>query len=293
MDMDKIFPIETLSHEEAAIRYARGKFITVDGRKIHYFVKGAGRPVVLIHGFLYHSVMWRRNIPELAERFQVFALDLPGFGYSERIKFKGPMDFTRFAKMVLAIIDALDIRRCSLVAHSMGGGIAVAMAAANPQRFESMVLSSPHIMPYDFKVNRSMSNFHLPEDFLSNPAAPIIKKTLASGMFPRQDLVSEEYAAAVFRPLCIAGSNNMVMFGVKSGIDPPFLEKEAKVLAVHGIPVLLIHGGKDKIIPRETSEAFTNLSGNFHLQVFDNSGHTPHVECPDVFNRLALSFLKT
>lgn len=71
---------ETCTYEEAVQKYAQGKFVTVEGRKVHYLEAGSGSPVILIHGFLYNTVMWKRNIDALAGKFKVYAIDLWGWG---------------------------------------------------------------------------------------------------------------------------------------------------------------------------------------------------------------------
>jgi pimeloyl-ACP methyl ester carboxylesterase len=53
---------ENITCEEAASRWAKGKFVTVDSKKVHYLEQGEGKPVILIHGFLYHTVMWKQNL---------------------------------------------------------------------------------------------------------------------------------------------------------------------------------------------------------------------------------------
>lgn len=62
---------ETLTYEEAAERFAQGEFVSVDGKKVHYIERGVGDPDILIHGFLYHTMMWERNWDALAEHFKV------------------------------------------------------------------------------------------------------------------------------------------------------------------------------------------------------------------------------
>jgi len=78
--LPKLTSKETCTYEEAIERFAKGKFVTVDDKKVHYVEKGDGKPIILIHGFLYHTVMWKKNIDALAERFKVYAIDLWGWG---------------------------------------------------------------------------------------------------------------------------------------------------------------------------------------------------------------------
>jgi pimeloyl-ACP methyl ester carboxylesterase len=124
---------ETFSYDEAVKKYAKGKFVAVDGRKVHYMEKGDGKPVILIHGFLYSTVMWKQNIDALAKKFKVYAIDLLGLGYSERLT---TMDysFPLYTKQIAGFMEALNIDKASLIGQSMGGGISVCVAANYPKR---------------------------------------------------------------------------------------------------------------------------------------------------------------
>ena len=82
----KTYKKDTMPYGDAVAKWAKGKFVTVDNKKIHYLEQGEGKPVILIHGFLYHTVMWKKNTEDLAKKFKVYTIDLWGWGYSERLK---------------------------------------------------------------------------------------------------------------------------------------------------------------------------------------------------------------
>src|SRR5262244_1247513 len=98
--------------------HAQGKFIDLDGHQTHYIEKGEGEPIILLHGFLYDSYLWGANIDALARHFKVYALDLWGWGYSTRAALD--YGYQLYASQVLLFMDALGIRRASLVGQSMG-----------------------------------------------------------------------------------------------------------------------------------------------------------------------------
>ena len=145
--LPKVTTKETLSYKEAVQKYAAGKFVTVDGKKIHYIEKGDGKPVILIHGFLYSTVMWKKSIDAFASKFKTYAIDLWGWGYSERLN-ATDYSFPFYAQQILQFMDALNIRKASLVGQSMGGGIAVYLAAHHPERVDKLVLVDPAAIPY-------------------------------------------------------------------------------------------------------------------------------------------------
>jgi pimeloyl-ACP methyl ester carboxylesterase len=99
-----------------------GRFLNIGGQRVFYHRSGRGSPVVLIHGYLVSHWCWREVIRGLADAHDVIAIDLPGFGESDR---PAPTayryDAPAFMETVLGVLDALDLTRASLVGHSMGG----------------------------------------------------------------------------------------------------------------------------------------------------------------------------
>ena len=110
---------ESCTYEDAIQKYAKGKFVTVDGKRVHYLEAGSGPPVILIHGFMYNTVMWKKNIHALAKQFKVYAIDLWGWGYSERLR-ETEYSFERYGKQIVGFMDALNIEKATLVGQSIG-----------------------------------------------------------------------------------------------------------------------------------------------------------------------------
>ncbi|KAJ7295471.1 hypothetical protein O6H91_Y185900 [Diphasiastrum complanatum] len=108
------------------------------GHKVHYVVKGEGRPVVLIHGFGASTFHWRYNIPELAKHFKVYAMDLLGFGLSE----KALIDYNPFVwrDQVADFVQEIVAKPAVLVGNSIGGFTVLLTAAAFPQLTSGLVL---------------------------------------------------------------------------------------------------------------------------------------------------------
>jgi len=127
---------ETIDWEDAPLT---GRLTTVDGVAVHHTDEGQGPAVVLIHGFGGHTFSFRKNIPALAEHFRVIAVDLKGFGYTERPR-KSDYSLTAQARMVVGLMEALGIESAAVVGHSMGGEVAMRIAAGFPERVEKLLL---------------------------------------------------------------------------------------------------------------------------------------------------------
>lgn len=285
------FSKETCVYEETAKQYALGKFVTVDGKKVHYLEKGSGSPVILIHGVLYHTVLWQRNIDALAEKFKVYALDLWGMGYSERLP-QRDYSFALYGRQIAGFMNALGISRAALVGQSMGGGVAVHAAARYPEKVSRLLLVAPAVIPYPDPVLATVYKLPGVGEFLNLlPGDFLLKSTLKNLWFHDPNQVTDAYAKEVLRPLCLKGSHDALLHILRNVLKEPFVQNEARELGQKELPILLVHGREDRAVPLNSSRALNKFWKNSRLAVFDRAGHNPHEEHPEKFNALALAFL--
>ncbi len=118
-----------------------GKLLDVDGVALHYVKIGSGPPIVMVHGFGGSTFSFRYQMAELSRDHRCVAIDLKGFGYSQRPE-GGDYSLTGQAGLVLHAMDLLGIGRCVLVGHSMGGDVAMRIAAMAPERVEKLILAA-------------------------------------------------------------------------------------------------------------------------------------------------------
>jgi len=287
----KIYQKDSMTYDDAAAKWAKGKFVTVDGRKIHYLERGEGMPVILIHGFLYSTFMWEKNIETLAKSFKVYAIDLWGWGYSERLK-ELNYSFDLYGKQVVGFMDALKIPKASLVGQSMGGGISVYVAANYPDRIDRLILVDPAVLPYPIPASGKFYQIPFVGEFLNAiPGNALTKKNIETLWFYDPKKVTDDYVEEVVKPLSIKGSLDGLMFILRNVLKDPFVEGEAKKLAKFNKPILILHGREDKAIPLDRSQQLNALWKGSQLVVIEKAGHTPHEEYPEKFNQLAVEFL--
>jgi len=108
------------------------------GANIYFETHGKGPAIVLLHGFLENSSMWKDLIPELSKQNKVIAIDLLGHGNSDCLGYVHSMEL--FAETVYAVLKQLKIRKCSLVGHSLGGYVALALAEKHPEKVKGLCL---------------------------------------------------------------------------------------------------------------------------------------------------------
>ena len=289
--LPKVTTKETLSYKDAVQKYAAGKFVTVDGKKIHYIEKGDGKPVILIHGFLYSTVMWNKSIDAFASKFKTYAVDLWGWGYSERLN-ATDYSFPFYAQQILQFMDALNIRKASLVGQSMGGGIAVYLAAHHPERVDKLVLVDPAAIPYPMTtIGRIYQQPFIGEFLNAIPGDALMENNIKTIWFYDGNKVGKEYLQEVIQPLRIQGTSEGLMYILRNVLKPPYVENEVNMLAQIHKPILIVHGREDKAVPLDRSEKLSRLWKESKLVVFEKAGHSPHEEHPEEFNRIAIDFL--
>jgi 4,5:9,10-diseco-3-hydroxy-5,9,17-trioxoandrosta-1(10),2-diene-4-oate hydrolase len=283
----------------------QSKTVTIDGINLHYLCGGSGPPLVLVHGLgSSSSVEFYYNLEPLAAHHRVFAIDLPGFGRSD----KPVLEYT-IALFVQAVSDLMAseaIERAAVMGVSMGGRVALGLALDSPDKVERLVLvdalgvgAPRRVLAYSILLTRGLGELTLRGTSRAlrqmNPAVirrfwgwylkrPNRVDTLWSDERIANHgslLARPEYRAAYLSALrSIAGMRQL-----RDGV---VVEDRLTELRM---PTLLIWGGHDHIFPASHAQAAMERIPNGRLEVFDDSGHTPQMEEPDRFNRLVLDFL--
>ena len=122
-----------------------GQHADVNGINLYYETRGAGRPMVLLHGGLGSGEMFGPILPQLAERHQVIAVDLQGHGRTADID--RPLDVRLMADDVAALIDHLGLEKADVVGYSLGGGVALQTAVKHPNKVRRLVAVSANTRP--------------------------------------------------------------------------------------------------------------------------------------------------
>ncbi|HEY0783475.1 MAG TPA: alpha/beta hydrolase [Thermoanaerobaculia bacterium] len=263
------------------------RFVTVGRQLVYVEQVGEGSAVVLLHGFGASSYAWRKVIPELARSFHVVALDLSGFGYTERPR--TPESYTRAGQeaLILGVLDALGIARAQLVGHSYGGGLALYLAARHPERVTSLVLidSSAPTFANDrrsrFGSLRPVAALGL--RLLLRPAA--VQKSLAHAFYDAT-LATPELASEYRRRLAIEGVGDAYR-----GLTVPVRDDYVVDLAKIGRPALVVWGAEDRLIRVEDGRTAAAVLGA-RFEVMEKTGHAPMEERPDELLRLVTPFLR-
>lgn len=289
--MAEFIPWNSQPLDEWAKKHAKGKFIKLDGYSTHYIEKGEGEPVILIHGFLYDSYMWNKNLDVLADRFKVYAVDLWGFGYSTR----EPMDYgyPLYANQLLKFMDALNIQKASLIGQSMGGGTSIFFSVNHRDRVNKLILVDPAGMPNPLPLIGKITNLPKIGEFLLGLKSDFYRKMVLSTTFIYdKEFVTESYFENVTRFHKIKGTTEILLKILRKQFFHT-LPDEVHSLGETDMPILIIFGRQDKAVPLERGEEMHKVLRGSHLEIFEQAGHCPHDEQSQKFNQLAVDFLSS
>ncbi len=264
-----------------------GQTVQVRGVSLHYVEQGTGAPVLLVHGLGASTFSFRRNIPDLARRFHVFALDLMGFGYSERPP-NGDYSQTAHATRLADFIYAVGLDRAVVVGHSMGGAVALRSAAMFPERIDRLVLVAS-ARPNDL---RGLGFIRL-----LRPLAPLlaagalrdrrVRRWVLRSIVYDPSGIDEETIEGYFAPTHAVG--HLAAFGqlaADAGRD-----RRMRVEDVHQ-PVLIIQGAQDRLVPPRVARWLHRHLPNSRLEMLPECGHLVPEERPAEFDRLVAEFLE-
>ena len=242
----------------------------VGGRKISYAGAGQdGDVVLLIHGYGGDRNSWLFLQEPLAARYQVYALDLPGHGTSAKDVGEGP--FGVLADAVTGVLDALGAERAHLVGHSMGGAVALAVAARDPGRIASLTLIAPSGFGSEINAGylRGFADAQTRREL-----KPVVSELFADESLVTRQLVDD--LLAYKRLDGVDGALHALADTLLDG-DTQRGDSVASLTAISGaVPVTVIWGRADQIIPAAQAESVTGAVR--HL--IDGAGHMPHMERP-------------
>lgn len=235
--------------------------------EIFYEVHGDGPAMVLIHGFLEDSEIWKDHLPKLSEHNRVVALDLPGHGLSGHRSEISSMEY--MSACVDHLLEHLQISSAHFVGHSMGGYVSLAAAEAFPDKVARLTLvnSAPVADNAERKLNRDRAL-----NLLSRKPQAYIKATLTSLFSPESQL---QYSDVIDR--LIQRALKFPVEGIAAAIrgmrDRP---DRCQVLSDFQRPKQIICGKSDPIIPFELIKSIAEKT-NTQLKVL-SGGHMSWVE---------------
>ena len=274
------------------IENLEAEYVTVKGSKIRYIGKGSGSPVLLIHGFGQFLEVWWFNIGPLSEHYQVYAIDLPGHGLSDKPVVNYSFSFA--TGFVIDFLEALGIGHANLIGHSMGGSICLGGAIRFPDKVDKIILVDSGSLSEEVPLLYRLCTLPVLGDILVRPT---IKAGVRHGIkraFYNPDLVTEDMVNLNYELLKKPGVKDTMLSIIRTGasISGPYPEAiMTDKLHLVKSPTLLIHGAQDEVIPLKYAQNACRLIPDCRLEIIDECGHCPHLEKASEFNKAVISFL--
>ena len=232
-----------------------GKDIEVDGVNLHYVEAGSGPPLLLLHGLNGSTFSFRVLMPYLTQHFRAIAIDLMGFGYSERPRDRD-YSLTAQAGLIAGFLDAMGIEKASVLGHSLGGAVAMRFAAQFPERIDRLILASS---ASDTELRRGLRSSRL-----VRPLLPVVAAfTVQNRRFRRMSLRSSCYDPAFITPEILEGymGPTRVRGHVRALGSLMVDRRKDKPLDLSSIraPALIIWGAADRWLPASHAEILRGL----------------------------------
>jgi pimeloyl-ACP methyl ester carboxylesterase len=267
------------------------KFIKINGIDVHYKDQGQGPVLVLLHGVVSFLQTWDGWYDELNEYYRIIRLDMPGWGIT------GPSPEERYLAddinaFLDSFLDALKIKRCFMAGNSLGGFYAWNYAVHRPDMIEKLVLMDPiafnQSLPYEFRLVQIpgmkfiINNMMLPR---------MLIKTSIQRLYGRKERIKPEVYDMYWENIMREGNRRTLtkifkFIAMMSTSDTVYLDVKKITMPV------LISWGRQDIWSRwkETLEQWTRDLPHAELLLYDECGHMPMEEIPQVTARDAHEF---
>ena len=260
-------------------------------------------PIIFIHGFGASIEHWRHNLPVISQYYTVYALDLLGFGasrkadteYSAALWTEQVHDFWQTFIGIPVI----------LVGNSIGSLVCLNVTAVYPEMVQGLVMLSlpdvsvredvlpPLVRPIVTAIENLFASPLLIKNLLKLVRRPKIIRKWAGIAYPNQEAITDELVEILSSPAYDDGAEQTLLRLSRSVRKASFAESVRDLLPPISIPILLIWGLQDRMIPPSQARAIAELNTNLKLIELENAGHCPHDEYPEQFNSLLLDWLKS
>lgn len=287
--LENTVPAETLADTDS-------QFIEANGLNVHYKKYGSGEPVfILLHGFGASLFSWRDVTEPFAEIGTVIAYDRPAFGLTERpMEWEGESPYSQEAQiqLVIGLMDALGVEKAILVGNSAGGTIAMLTALKYPERIESLILVNPAVYAGGGAPAWIRPLLRTPQ---MNRIGPLIARQIQTRGPELIELawhdpskITPDVMEGYQKPLRVENWDKALWYLTVSSRESGLAERLDELT----LPVLLIAGDDDRIVPTEQSVRLAGELSNAELVVIPQSGHVPHEETPAEFMQAVIQFLE-
>ncbi len=265
--------------------------IEIDGGMVlGYRELGDGPPVLLLHGWPTSSWLWRRVMVPIARTNRVIAMDLPGFGASDKPA-DGRYDFPDFERAVDGLLDRLDVDRVAVAGHDLGGPIAVHWALERPARVTAVALLNTLLYPeFSPEVVEFVTMLATPGPRERATSPEGLTELLRLGVADEAAL-PDDALAELLSPFADAAAR-LALARAGIGLRPATFADLAARLSTVDVPVRVVYGERDRLLP-DVAETFARLGRDLptaRVTALPDCGHFVQEDAPDRVGELLAEF---
>lgn len=270
------------------------RYIDVSGLRIRYRDSGGpGLPIVLTHGIAGSLELWSAQLDALGASHRIIAWDAPNHGQSGLTG--KTEDWESYARWLLAFADALNLNQFIAAGNSMGGALSLRVAGLAPKRVKGVVLANAASLGREvFPAFRLMTLPFLGE-VMNKPSRKGVDLML-SAIVNDKGCVSGDLYDDLLRNQFKKGGATAFLATLRATAN--FLGQRTStwklsqtLLSTLEVPMLILHGRKDAVLPLKHSEEAARLARHATLIVLEDCGHTPQLEKPEEFNTALRDFV--
>ena len=258
-------------------------------------------PMILLHGFGASIGHWRQNLEVLGDCHTVYALDMLGFGASQ----KAPANYSvqLWVNQVYDFWRVFIRKPVVLVGNSIGSLISLAAAATHPEMVQGVVMMSlpdpsleqeaipAFLHPVVAAIKNAIASPLLLKPLFHIVRRPNVLRRWAAIAYANAEAVTDELIDILAGPPQDRGSARAFVALFKATISADFGPRVKEILPHLTIPMLLIWGNQDKFVPPVLAEKFAQYNQNLQVLNLDNVGHCPHDENPEEINQVILDWI--
>ncbi len=251
-------------------------------------------PLIFIHGFGASIEHWRYNLPVLSHKYTVYALDLLGFGASRKASTNYSVEL--WVELVRDFWQTFIDTPVILIGNSIGSLVCLTAADNYPEMVRGIVmLSLPDVSvrqdilpravrPFVTAIENLVASPFLIKNLLKILRRPSVIRRWAKIAYENETAIDDELVTILSAPAFDRGAEK-TLYALSQNIrKPEFAKPVDEMLPRIKIPMLLIWGLKDKMVPPTLAAKFARLNPQLESIELENVGHCPHDECPDLFN---------
>ncbi len=258
-------------------------------------------PILFLHGFGASIGHWRQNLPFFAEHRTVYALDLLGFGASEKAPTSYSVEF--WVQQVRDFWQTFIGQPMIVIGNSIGSLIALSAAHTYPEMVRGLgMLSLPDpslredlvpgwCRPVASRVERAFAADWLLKPLFYWVRRPQVVRPWVSLAYAHPEAVTDELVDILVAPARDRGAAHAFSQILQAMVNPKFGPRVSTVLPALEIPILLIWGKQDRMVPPSFAKIFAALNPRIQLIELDNVGHCPQDECPQQVNPIIENWL--